>query len=104
MQLCAEPKALKHLPSNPAKRFPKTVGGLARLAYVRLKAAGLSPRPLLIKTGLTSRQILDQRVYIKADDQISFVNLAAEALQDEFLGYHLALGAELREMGLLYYV
>jgi hypothetical protein len=34
----------------------------------------------------------------------SFLNLAADALQDDLLGFHLAQPPDLREMGLLYYV
>ena len=37
-------------------------------------------------------------------DQIRFVNLAANALQDDLLGFHIAHLANLRELGLLYYV
>jgi AraC-like DNA-binding protein len=36
--------------------------------------------------------------------QIQFLNLVANALHDEFLGFHLAQTADLRECGLLYYV
>jgi hypothetical protein len=36
--------------------------------------------------------------------QIKFVELIADALQDDFLGFHLARDFDLREIGLLYYV
>ena len=36
--------------------------------------------------------------------QIGFVELIADALQDDFLGFHLARDCDLREIGLLYYV
>jgi hypothetical protein len=36
--------------------------------------------------------------------QIRFLNLAADALQDELLGFHLAQTLEFRGFGLLYYV
>ena len=36
--------------------------------------------------------------------QIRFLDLAADALQDDLLGFHLARDYDLREIGLLYYV
>ena len=36
--------------------------------------------------------------------QISLLELAAKALDDDLLGFHLARGCELRQLGLLYYV
>src|SRR5262249_35213144 len=53
---------------------------------------------------LTIDQIEDPGVRVKVQDQISFLNLAADALQDDLLGFHLALSCDLREFGLLYYV
>ena len=41
---------------------------------------------------------------LKVRDQIRFLNLVAVALQDDFLGFHLAQPADLREMGWLHYV
>jgi AraC-like DNA-binding protein len=69
-----------------------------------MKAAGLSPEPMLREAGLTLRQVCDLQVRLKVRDQIKFLNLAAQALEDEFLGFHLAQDADLRELGLLYYV
>lgn len=60
--------------------------------------------PLLKKAGLTELQIEDRRARLKVQDQIRFLNLAADALRDEFLGFHLAQDFDLREVGLLYYV
>ena len=37
-------------------------------------------------------------------DQIKFLDLVAAALEDDFLGFHLAQTADLRQLGLLYYV
>ena len=90
-----------------AKRLgalPSATGAIARLAYAQAKAAGLDLALLSKKAGLTLRQIEDPSVRIKVRDQISFLNLAAEALQDDLLGFHLALPSDLRELGLLYYV
>ena len=90
-----------------AKRLgslPNASGGITRLAYARAKGAGIDVGSLLMKAGLTPHQIEDPGARLKVRDQISFLNLAANALQDEFLGFHLAQSLDLREMGLLYYV
>jgi AraC-like DNA-binding protein len=69
-----------------------------------VKTAGIDPGPLLKKAGITQQQIDDPCIRIAVHDQIRFLNLAATALQDEFLGFHLAMPYELREIGLIYYV
>ena len=37
-------------------------------------------------------------------DQVAFLEIAAEALNDEFLGFSLAEEFDCRDLGLLYYV
>ena len=89
------------------KRFgalPSAVGTITRLACAQAKAAGVDVGPLLEKAGITQQQIDDPSVRLNVRDQIRFVNLAASALQDDFLGFHIAQLADLRELGLLYYV
>src|SRR6185436_7833252 len=83
---------------------PTATGGITRLAYARAKAAEVDLDLLLKKSGLTLYQIENPDVRVKVRDQIIFLNLAAEALQDDHLGFHLAQQADLREVGLLYYV
>jgi hypothetical protein len=87
-----------------ADRLPSTAGGMARLAYARAKAAGIASNPLLKQAGLTSQQIEDPRCAIWVRDQVNFLNIVAAALNDDLLGFHLAQAADLRELGLLYYV
>jgi hypothetical protein len=79
-------------------------GFIARLAYRSLLEARIDPQTLLTKAGLTHTDIQDARIRLKVQKQISFLNLAAGALEDDFLGFHLAERCELREIGLLYYV
>lgn len=83
---------------------PTASGALTRLAYAQAKAAGINVDPILKKTHLTLFQIEDPTVRIRVRDQINFLNLVASELQDDFLGLHLALKADLREIGWLYYV
>jgi AraC-like DNA-binding protein len=84
--------------------LPSSAGVITRVACARLIAAGIDPGPLLKHAGVTRRQIDDPSLRINVQDQISFLNLAAAALHDDFLGFHLAVPAEIREIGLLYYV
>lgn len=84
--------------------FPSATGGIARLAYARAEREGIDVRLLLTKAGLTRQQIDDRGTRLSVKSQIRFLELAALALQDEFLGFHLAQKFDLREVGLLYYV
>jgi hypothetical protein len=84
--------------------FPSAIGGIARLACARAEREGIDVRLLLTKAGLTRQQIDDRGTRLSVKSQIRFLELAALALQDEFLGFHLAQKFDLREIGLLYYV
>src|SRR6476661_423583 len=84
--------------------IPTANGAIARAAYQRLKQAGVDTRPLLAEAGLTARIIQDPDVRFPVKTQIVFLNAAARALNNEFLGIDLARAIELRELGLLYYV
>ncbi len=83
---------------------PTAAGWITRLAYAHARRAGIELQPLLKKAGLTYRQIKDRDTRLPVHHQIQFVNLAANALGDEFLGFHLAQLPDLRELGLLFYV
>jgi len=83
---------------------PHAAGTLARLAYKRAREAGIDAVPLMAKADVTSRQVEDDDVRLPVQGQIKFVELIAEALKDDFLGFHLARDLDLREIGLLYYV
>jgi AraC-like DNA-binding protein len=86
-------------------RMPPTVSGvMSRLAYARAKAAGINLDPILKATNLTRPQIEDPRARLMVRDQISFLDLIAGELNDDLLGFHLALVPDLRDIGWLYYV
>lgn len=87
-----------------SERLPLASGGMSRLAYKHARAAGIDLEVPLEKAGLTHAQIENPRAPIKVRDQIKFLNLVASALEDDFLGFHLAQECDLREIGLLYYV
>jgi AraC-type transcriptional regulator len=79
-------------------------GTLARLGSARARAAGIDVAPLMAKAGVTRQQIEEEAFELPAEDQIRFVDLVADALQDDLLGFHLACDVDLRELGLLYFV
>jgi hypothetical protein len=83
---------------------PSAAGTLSRLACARAREAGIEVAPLMAKAGVTSRQVEDDNVWLSVQGQIKFLELIADALQDDFLGFHLARDFDLREIGLLYYV
>ncbi len=87
-----------------AGAHPTAAGALTRLAYAQAQAAGIDVDPILKKTHLTLLQIEDPGARLRVRDQINFLNRVADDLQDDFLGFHLALKADLREIGWLYYV
>jgi AraC-like DNA-binding protein len=85
-------------------RFPTASGGLVRLAYRSAAKERIEVASLLKKAGLTLDQIDDPAVRLKVRNQIAFLNLVADAANDELLGFHLAQDFDLREIGMLYYV
>jgi AraC-like DNA-binding protein len=84
--------------------LPTAAGGIARAAFAR--AAPSLPDIALVakRAGISIKQLEDPSVRIPVGHQIAFLNLVAERLADEFLGFHLASEIDLRELGLLYYV
>lgn len=84
--------------------LPTAAGGITRLGCTVARAAGVDLKPLLAKAGLTEQQIEDRGTRLSVQHQIRFLNLLAEALHDDLLGFHLAQRPDLRELGLLYYV
>jgi AraC-like DNA-binding protein len=93
------------VPVKPTKVGVPTAAGLvARLAFRQAKAAGIALPPLLKTAHLTLSQMRDRDQAIGVRAQIEFLNLVASAVGDDLLGFHLAQTAELREVGLFYYV
>jgi AraC-like DNA-binding protein len=90
--------------TNWSEGVPKTVGEIARLAYSHSLSNGANADILLRKSGLSHEQIDDPEALLEVRSQIKFLNLVAEALNDELLGFHLAQKFDLRTVGLLHYV
>ncbi len=90
-----------------AKRFgalPNANGIITRLAYAYAKTGGIDPRALLKKANITLQLINNASLRLNVPDQIKFLNLVAKALDDDYLGYHLAQAPDTRELGFLYYI
>jgi AraC-like DNA-binding protein len=86
------------------KDIPTAGGGIARAAYVLASEEHVALAPLLRRANLTVQQVKNPNLRIPVKDQINFLNLVAEKLDDEFLGIRIGQMLELREPGLLYYV
>jgi AraC-like DNA-binding protein len=84
--------------------IPTATGGIARLACARLDEMGKDPTVILSKVGLTPEEARDPAIRLEVRSQIKLLELAAEEVQDEWLGFHLARSFDLREIGLVYYV
>jgi hypothetical protein len=86
------------------RAIPSATGGIARLACARLLEQGKDVAAVLSKAGLTRREADDPAIRLEVRTQIKVLELAAQALGDDLLGFHLARSFDLREIGLIYYV
>lgn len=84
--------------------IPSATGGIARLACARVAESGKDPAALLSKAGLTLNDFSDPAVRLEVSTQIMLLELAAIELEDDILGFRLARGFDLRQIGLVYYV
>src|SRR5687767_14980307 len=104
--LCSRPpvntlisRLVMSIPAPKADQsLPSATGGIARLAYYRAKAAGIMVKPILQRVGLCESQMLEPQVRLSVRDQIALLNLVANALDDDRLGFHLAQVPDLREI------
>jgi len=86
------------------KDIPTAGGGIARGAYALASQEHIAVGPLLRRANLTVQQAKNPSLRMPVRDQIHFLNLVAETLDDEFLGIRIGQMLELRDLGLLYYV
>lgn len=84
--------------------IPSATGGIARLACRRVRGAGKDLEKLLLRAGVTLALIDEPAHRLDVAAQIKLLDLSAEELGDEHLGFHLSQDFDLRETGLLYYV
>jgi Arabinose-binding domain of AraC transcription regulator, N-term len=69
-----------------------------------MREAGKGLEAVLSGAGLTVEEVDDPTARLEVRTQIKVLELAAQELQDDFLGFHLARSFDLREIGLHYYV
>lgn len=89
---------------TPHKIATSAVGNIARLAYALALRKDVDVDRLLTKANLSRAQMDNHSARIQVKDQIRFLNLVAETINDDLLGFHLSLHFDLRIVGLLYYV
>jgi AraC-like DNA-binding protein len=85
-------------------QLPTATGFAAGWAMVALRKQGMDPAPLLRRVGLTERDFDPPQHRISAAAQCQFMEIAAEALNDSAFGFHLAIQANPRGVGVLFYV
>ena len=83
---------------------PSASGAMSRVAFAKARSAGVALEPLLDASGLTLQQMQDPRIRIPVRSQITFLKAVADAVDDDYLGFHLAQQFDARQVGLLYYV
>ena len=89
----------------PPERFcsvPSATGAVARLASARLREFGKDIAAILAEVGARPEQVNDDTIRLEVPKQIRILELAAQELQDELFGFHLARNFDLREIGLVY--
>lgn len=84
--------------------IPSATGGIARLAFDRLRDTGMNLAPVMAGAGLTTEDVEDRKRRLDASVQVNVLELAANELQDDCFGFRLARDFELGKIGLLYYV
>ena len=89
---------------NRLSSIPSATGGIARLACAAVSKTDKPLAPLLATAGLTIADINDAAKRLEVKAQIKVLELAAEVIGDDFLGFHLAREFDLGEIGLPYYV
>jgi hypothetical protein len=72
------------------KNIPTASGGITRAAYAFAVRARVPVGALLKRANLTLQQAKNAQMRIAVRDQIEFLNLVADELDDEFLGIKLA--------------
>ncbi len=91
-------------PQRGREQSPTTIGLLTRLAAARLSSQGIDPAPLLREAGLSPALVEARDERLSARRQIAFLNIAAAALDDDLLGFHLAQSFDFRALGFVHYI
>ena len=87
-------------PASPLP--PSAEGRITRLAAMHVKAS-CDLNSLLARAGLSPKDIEDARARIGVQNQITFLELALEAIGDPLLGFHLAEAFDGVSWGFLFF-
>jgi AraC-like DNA-binding protein len=90
--------------SITTETLPSVTGFAARSTIVALRKRKIVIPPLLSRAGLSKRDFANQQHRISAAAQSKLLEYAAEALDDNAFGLHLAEQTNPRKAGLLFYV
>src|SRR5258708_23989521 len=84
--------------ANPEdfRSIPNATGGIARLAFARMREAGKGTAAVLSGAGLRGEQQDDPTVRLVVCPQIKVLELAAHKQQDDFIGFPLVCWFHLR--------
>jgi AraC-like DNA-binding protein len=89
--------------SSP-RLVPQTAGLMTRLAYDYAQKAGMPARAFARRIGITPRAVQDANRRLNANEQVAFLDSVAAAADDDAFGFHLAQHADIRAVGMFYYV
>src|SRR5438552_6246709 len=67
--------------------IPSATGGIARLACARLRELGKDVPAVLAEVGARPEQVNDDAIQLEVPKQIRILELAAEEVKDELLGF-----------------
>ena len=81
-----------------------TRGVAARETLSYLDRRGIDAGPALFGAGLSRRQLSRDDTGLSVASQYRFLELAAAAANDQFLGLHVAAEMDLRSIGILFYL
>jgi AraC-like DNA-binding protein len=84
--------------------LPTATGLAARRTVDALRQHNIDPTPLLRHVGLFEQDLKERQDRVSAAAQARLLELAADALDDPALGFHLAMETNPRGAGLLFYV
>jgi AraC-like DNA-binding protein len=93
-----------HAARKDIAQLPTASGVLTRLAAERVVQAGTDVISLFRKSGVPENILSEPDAQVSVRSQIEFLQLAAQSLGDDLLGFRLARDSDLREAGPIFHV
>lgn len=95
---------IDHRAKQSPAALQTTKGVISKVAAERATQAGIDTAPFLREANLTPDLVKDAEIRIAVRAQVELLDQIADALQDKWLGFHLARDVDLREFGSFYYL